>query len=478
MEKNVISSCTNSEEMEIQKLQKKASIMKDSFLNGLSALKSKFTLLSKKDVPVINASEFERAFSHIFGEYVYTFTGTFSQNIATLETQLTNKTLHEPNCQTAFRVLKTPFDKIFTSMLIKSSHLDATYSRKDFQAYNKMQPQDLKERILKDFDFIQKYMIESILNDKEIDGIDSEKRLIAARLGMIKAERIKVTHLEMKAVGQGMIALKEALLGMIRTSDLPMTQNQWLSNTTPNSSKMCNNEFKDDQNADDHEDDRVVLANLIANLKLNINENKKTQNKLRNVNTTLTHELKECKYTLEETNRTLGESNRTRDRYLVAVHDKEVELAKYKTFKDHTIEKDTLKRQLKETLGLLAQKEHDIQEVFTMTNGNPSSVIIKQHYGRLQEQLDEEENQRIARDAEIAQRIQEEIKASERQRMAQVHQAAQTFIKDEWKNIRARVEADEELTQKLQAKEREKYGEDDRTKMLVDIINQRKKFFA
>nr|GFD27060.1 hypothetical protein [Tanacetum cinerariifolium] len=43
---------------------------------------------------------------------------------------------------------------------------------------------------------------------------------------------------------------------------------------------------------------------------------------------------------------------------------------------------------------------------------------------RLQEQLDEEENQRIARDAEIAQRIQKEIKASERQRMAQVHQAA------------------------------------------------------
>nr|GFB30822.1 hypothetical protein [Tanacetum cinerariifolium] len=179
---------------------------------------------------------------------------------------------------------------------------------------------------------------------------------------MIKAERIKATHLEMKAVGQGMIALKEALLGMIRTSDLPMTQNQWLSNTIPNSTKMCNNEFKDDQNADDHEDDRAVLANLIANLKLNINENKKTQNKLRNVNTTLTHELKECKYTLEETNRTLGESNRTRDRYLVAVHDKEVELAKYKTFKDHTIEKDTLERQLKETLGLLAQKEHDIQE--------------------------------------------------------------------------------------------------------------------
>ncbi|GKG40004.1 hypothetical protein Tco_0466781, partial [Tanacetum coccineum] len=35
------------------------------------------------------------------------------------------------------------------------------------------------------------------------------------------------------------------------------------SNTTPDSSDICNNEFKDDQNADDHADERVVLANLI-----------------------------------------------------------------------------------------------------------------------------------------------------------------------------------------------------------------------
>nr|GEV73108.1 hypothetical protein [Tanacetum cinerariifolium] len=97
---------------------------------------------------------------------------------------------------------------------------------------------------------------------------------------------------------------------------------------------------------------------------------------------------------------------------------------------------------------------------------------------RLQEQVDEEENQRIALDAKIAQRLQEEIKVAERQRMAQVHQAAQTFTEDKWENIRVRVEANEELTQKLQAEEREKYSEDDRTKMLVDLINQRKKFFA
>ncbi|GJY36779.1 hypothetical protein Tco_0422157 [Tanacetum coccineum] len=46
-----------------------------------------------------------------------------------------------------------------------------------------------------------------------------------------------------------------------------------------------------------------------------------------------------------------------------ARHDKEVELEKYKFFKDRIIVNDTLERKLKETLGLLAQKEHDIKEV-------------------------------------------------------------------------------------------------------------------
>nr|GEV21024.1 hypothetical protein [Tanacetum cinerariifolium] len=73
-------------------------------------------------------------------------------------------------------------------------------------------------------------------------------------------------------------------------------------------------------------------------------------------------------------------------------------------------------------------------------------------------------------------RLQEELDEEERQRMARVHEAAQSFIKEEWENIRARVKADEELTQRLQAEERNKYSEVDQAKMLVDLINQRKRY--
>ncbi|GJT41860.1 hypothetical protein Tco_0941725 [Tanacetum coccineum] len=85
---------------------------------------------------------------------------------------------------------------------------------------------------------------------------------------------------------------------------------------------------KADQNAEECDDERAVLANLISNLKLDTDENKKIQKQLKKANTTLSHELQECKSALEEYTSSLRDSNRTRDRYLVALHDKEVELEK------------------------------------------------------------------------------------------------------------------------------------------------------
>ncbi|GJZ74283.1 ribonuclease H-like domain-containing protein [Tanacetum coccineum] len=64
---------------------------------------------------------------------------------------------------------------------------------------------------------------------------------------------------------------------------------------------------KSDQNA---KDEHVALANLITNLKLDVDENKKIQKQLKKANTSLAHELNESKSILVETSRTLRESNR------------------------------------------------------------------------------------------------------------------------------------------------------------------------
>nr|GEY79876.1 integrase, catalytic region, zinc finger, CCHC-type, peptidase aspartic, catalytic [Tanacetum cinerariifolium] len=101
---------------------------------------------------------------------------------------------------------------------------------------------------------------------------------------------------------------------------------------------------ENDQNDVERDDERVALANLIANLKLDVDENKKIQNKLKKANTTLAQELKECKTILAETSKNLGESNSVRDSFLVALQKNQTEFEKYKAFNDRTVDYDKLEQ--------------------------------------------------------------------------------------------------------------------------------------
>nr|GEW21544.1 ribonuclease H-like domain-containing protein [Tanacetum cinerariifolium] len=85
------------------------------------------------------------------------------------------------------------------------------------------------------------------------------------------------------------------------------------SNVIPDSLDMRDNDIRNDQNVLKCDDECVALANLISNLKLDVDENKKIQKQLKKANTTLAHELPECKSILAETSRTMRESNSIRD---------------------------------------------------------------------------------------------------------------------------------------------------------------------
>ncbi|GKD45015.1 hypothetical protein Tco_1269660 [Tanacetum coccineum] len=104
------------------------------------------------------------------------------------------------------------------------------------------------------------------------------------------------------------------------------------SNVTPDSSDMCDNDIQTDQNV---EDERAALANLIVNLKLDVDENKKIQNQLKKENASLAHELKECKSILAKTSKTLGESNSIRDICLVALQNKQTKFERTISSKRH-----------------------------------------------------------------------------------------------------------------------------------------------
>ncbi|GJR06377.1 hypothetical protein Tco_0529361 [Tanacetum coccineum] len=145
------------------------------------------------------------------------------------------------------------------------------------------------------------------------------------------------------------------------------------SNVIPDSPNMYDNDIQDDQNDVECDDERVALANLIANLKLDVDENKKIQKQLKKANATLTQELTECKSILAETSRTLRESNSIRDSCLVALQNKQTEFERYKAFNDRIVLNMTkleclVKEKTKVITDLKLKEEKDIDKMISMEN--------------------------------------------------------------------------------------------------------------
>ncbi|GKA25850.1 hypothetical protein Tco_0711959 [Tanacetum coccineum] len=317
-----------------------------------------------------------------------------------LERQLNKETLHEKDSNSGLSMIKVQFDNFIHSRVLElsNSNSHALEITQDFKAYTNMEAQTFKETIIQNMDSIEQCIVERARHEQELQN--RLKRLNERKLQIqeCKIQEVKASNACLRDTdSSGIVSDKgndQSLENHSNTSgdessrsrnecndkstsrddtdirpsydtepmvEVPYTaeynvfavetqhseqpenmNNTSLmekvdSNTTPDSSDMCNNEFKDDQNADDHEDERVVLANLIANLKLDIDENKKIQKQLRNANTSLTHELNECKYGLED-------SNGTRDRCIIALQNKEIELEKYKIHHDCTTEYDKLEK--------------------------------------------------------------------------------------------------------------------------------------
>ncbi|GKB79967.1 integrase, catalytic region, zinc finger, CCHC-type containing protein [Tanacetum coccineum] len=107
------------------------------------------------------------------------------------------------------------------------------------------------------------------------------------------------------------------------------------SNVIPDSSNICTNDNQVDQNAAECVNECATLANLT----LDMEENKMILKQLKKANTSLTQELKECKTNLDKTaSRALGEATSCRDSCLIALQNKQNELEKYIAFNDRTID--------------------------------------------------------------------------------------------------------------------------------------------
>nr|GEU59435.1 hypothetical protein [Tanacetum cinerariifolium] len=211
--------------------------------------------------------------------------------------------------------------------LQKNLTLIAKYFKKDLQTYQQ-QPQNILKLKEKEY------------TDEEVDEQELE------------------AHYSYMEKIQGVLIVDSGT----DSEPVEWVQNDAVYNVFANELQHSGQSESNDQNDLDSDDERVVFANLIAIVKLDVDENKKIQKQLKKENTTLAQELKECKTILAETCKSLGESISVRNSCLVALQTKQTEFEKYKAFNDRTVDYD----KLKQNKDLKLREEHDIEKMLSM----------------------------------------------------------------------------------------------------------------
>nr|GEY92586.1 hypothetical protein [Tanacetum cinerariifolium] len=247
-------------------------------------------------------SLFQQAFAHLFHTDVRTFKYDLSQNINNLEKQLNNEILHKKDSKSALIVIKVQFDKFIHFDVLKPFDPysnSASYDlevRKNFKEYTQMKAQTFKETIIQKMNSIEQCIVERANHEQDLQ----------TGLKMLNERKLQIQECKVKKPKASDASSREKDCSRIVLDKGNDQVEKVVSNVIPDSPDMCDNEIQTDQNAVEYDDERVVLANLIVNLKLDIDENKKIQKQLKKANASLTQELKECKSTLTKTSRTLG----------------------------------------------------------------------------------------------------------------------------------------------------------------------------
>ncbi|GJZ67295.1 hypothetical protein Tco_0630535 [Tanacetum coccineum] len=345
--KNTSSSGSVLEEPEIQKLQMQAKIFKENSLNKLNALKSTTQLLERQTFS--GCILYQQAFAQLFGDSVRTFKFQLSQHMNNLETLLNAETLHEMDSKSALSVIKVQFERFINSDLLKPLDIySRSFSsdrevRENFRDYTKMTAQTFKETIIQNMNSIEQCIIERASHEQELKM--TLKKLSERQL---QIQQCKVQEVQSSVTSSGdetssgivsdeeidkqeleahygfMAKIQEVLPAESSSTDTPLEQVQ--NNDEKN--VFANERQHSEKHAAECADERAALANLIANLTLDTEENKTILKQLKKANASLTQELEKCKTNLDETNSALGEAISCRDSCLIALQNKQNEFEK------------------------------------------------------------------------------------------------------------------------------------------------------
>ncbi|GKE97959.1 hypothetical protein Tco_0021310 [Tanacetum coccineum] len=168
--KDTLSSCSNSEEQNMQKIQDNA---KQSCMVSFQQLHSHLKLLLNNDLKGTRTeSGFKRAFATLFGQDVETFTGTMFLNMDQLEKQLDNEEFQEIGSMAAFKVLETQFQTFIRS----HNYLDDEYvvmTRNYFLQYTQLEILEFRDTLIQHMESVKKSIDERALHKRDLVDIES-----------------------------------------------------------------------------------------------------------------------------------------------------------------------------------------------------------------------------------------------------------------------------------------------------------------
>ncbi|GKC97845.1 hypothetical protein Tco_1168120 [Tanacetum coccineum] len=149
------------------------------------------------------------------------------------------------------------------------------------------------------------------------------------------------------------------------------------------------NEGKPDENVNEPENEHVVLALLIANLKLDVDENKMKHKQLKKANTSLFQEHKKSKQDLFYCR---------------------IELKKYKNFQTNHKDKEKAELKCERALGLLAETKRLHNE--SSKTQSYKTFYVKEENGKFANQISTHES-RISQLFKEKEQLKKDIKARE-----------------------------------------------------------------
>ncbi|GKE96262.1 hypothetical protein Tco_1581117, partial [Tanacetum coccineum] len=170
--KDTLSSCSESEEQQMQLIQDKS---KESCMVSFQRLHSHLKRLSNNDLKGSRTENgFGRAFATLFGQDFETFTGTMFLNMDQLQKQLDNNEFQEIGSMASFKVLETQFQ-----MFIKSKiYLNDEYivmTRNYFLEYTRLDILEFRDTLIQNMDYVKKSIEKKALHKMEYDSRVNER---------------------------------------------------------------------------------------------------------------------------------------------------------------------------------------------------------------------------------------------------------------------------------------------------------------